>query len=674
MIGIYFVFAITASALAGSLSEGPVETKPSILSKCETIGQNRVCLTIDGSVVLRHESAEEETARFQQIDLLAPEKIRVKDLRCSLQIKPHCLLLGEMNGEYGVSSGRVLALDPATGSSKILKVGQFFFDALEVAGISIVDHASHTPATYVYDVSSQNLKLGRNPPRYGDILGFLPLLNRSNGKIAIARFLIEPKAGKAKIFDQNGEANELSFSRFRSIDLTLLAALNQNATYAFGLMSTFPPGTAKSTVATLFGIRAASTTGQSFQLDYTQWPIELNEGIIQTRAPQVDRNGDMYFVVGGPKGTSVHYICQANTGNLTLKPLFEPSLDARLRVRSSNLLDGTEVIREAPGRQVSFQHFKLEGQGHGLSRQCAGTRVLSDGQIYARAHDLLRKEGDASKEILRVTQLVAPSIPQPALVLHKATNTRPARVLIDVYGAVAGSSFAPNEAITPFDATSDDFWVAQAILPGDGDLGKEFANFGATPNRGATLEALNQLSEELVRRYPTLRGSITLRSMSAGTSTSVQAVLSRPDLYSGAILFSGAYDWRKIAENPNLTGFPSSADQEALDQAIDSVPEYCSGAKFVIIHAENDVIASSSQARSFVDRLKRKKCLVGTAFFGNGGHQLSKLQMAPPEEEAFTRLVRERGSQPLLKDLELAKRLAQDLPSPPPQPSSAPPP
>ncbi len=665
MIGSSFVFAMTASALAGSLCEGSVETKPFILSKCETIGQNRVCLTNDGNVVLSRESVKAESRRFQQIDLQAPKKVRVKDLRCSLQVKQHCLLLGDVKGEYGVTSGRVLVLDPATGSSRILKIGQFFFDTFETTGISIIDRASDTPVTYVYDDSSQNLKLGRTAPRYGDIIGFLPSLNRSNGKINIARLLIEANTGEAKLFDQNGEASELSFSRFRSIDLTLLAPLNQNATHAIGLMPTFPPRSARSTVATLFGIRAVSTTSQSFQLDYTQWPIDLNEGIIQTRVPQVDRNGDMYFVVGGPKGPSVHYICKANTGTLTLKPLFEPSLDARLRVRSSNLLDGTEVIREAPGRQISFQHFKLEGQGHGLSRQCAGTRVLSGGEIYARAHDLLREEGDVSKEILRVAQLGAPSIPQPALVLHKGTNARPARVLIDVYGAVAGSSFAPNEAITPFDATSDDFWVAQAVLPGDGDLGKEFSNFGATPNRKATLEALNQVSEELVRRYPKLRGSITLRSMSAGTSISIQAVLNRPDLYSGAILFSGAYDWRKIAENPNLAGFHSSADQEALDRAIEGVPEYCSGTKFLIIHAENDVIASSSQARGFVDRLKRKKCLVGTAFFSNGGHELSRLQMAPPEEEAFTRLVGERGSQPLFKDLELAKRLAQDLPSSP---------
>ncbi|GIU67105.1 alpha/beta hydrolase family protein [Candidatus Phycosocius spiralis] len=649
-------FILAAAALV--TSQDHMARTPSLLtySRCETVGNIQVCLNRNGEIITRDLKIWGGLAELRRPTKLSDDRIQVTDFKCSSIGRPHCVLLARLRGELGLKAGRVLALDLSSNTLQTLTDGQFWFHLPLPSGIHIIDRAGKFPVVYNYDHVKRKLVYGWEYPSFKTIAGVLPLVNSSSRQTTLVRFIIDEATGTAKIFDQIGSTKELDASSFHSIDLSLLGNPSNHTAYIFGLTSPFLPGRHKASDSGLFGIRAFPKGRDTFRLEYKNWEIELHERIIQSRVPQIDMNGDLFFVVGSPSGTSVQFLCQSKSGDLELNELFPPTLTARLRIASSNLLEGVQVTREAPGRQLSFQHYELFGPGNGLSRQCASTNVKQGKLTLAKSNEDVSLSQVPETEILRLPPTAANQSPQSALILNKSHVVAPSGILIDVYGAVASSPFSPVDQIVPFDPRTDDFWVAQAILPGDGDLGRAFANSGATPNRALTVEALNALSEILIESYPSLKGNITLRAMSAGASTAVQAVLGRPDLYSGAILFAGAYDWREIAMNKNLSGFHSAYDQEALDQVITQAPEFCSGAKFIIIHAEDDSIASASQARQFADRLRNKNCLVGSAFFGKGGHQLSTQLMPPEEEKAFISLILQRGSQPLLKDIELAKK------------------
>lgn len=648
-----------------SLNKGPTiawPTNMSLPTDCLFVSQRALCTTLENQVAvlvpgLRHQS------RFVAVQLFQnAREYESVSFQCKDAVHPYCIVLANAITNSSQRLSGVFKIDLRTATARTVGSGGYrFWPSYD--GRIVVTRSLPAPIVLQSFVESEgqfvdNVIIARNET----FTWQLPVkLDRSN-VIHAAIFAFNPTYNSARVIIA-GRQDQVTLAPDSSRLLSgFLSPSPPSAQFAWAGVPDFARTRNMSSRPQIDRFQAQTSEDGAIEIVSRRENLGPEEMIIQTRVPQTDMNGDVYVVTGSPNGTTVSIMCQTSSGNLTLKNLMPPSLEARLSIASSVLTKGVTIRQEAPGNKVSFSFIAPSGTYYGPNRLCTGTASSQFVEFSPQTAESSVPIRRPSREIQRTTLSDNKNIPAAALVMTKSRVAYPNSILVDIYGAAGGSPRAPHWAVKPFDAARDQHWVAQAILPGDGDLGRRFAGAAASPNRMFTVSALNQVVEQLVATYPSLAGNVTLRAASAGASTALLATLTRPDLYTGAIIVSGAYDWRSITADPQISGFHGAADQSALDQAIANAPEFCNGSKFFVFHASDDSRVGSTQALAMFERLERKHCLLNRVVTTTGGHDMSPALMNDPEAGTFLHILRDRASQPFLKDLDLAKRVYASTP------------
>jgi hypothetical protein len=655
-------FALGGISWASDASLPAINPKLDSLHRCTFLAKFMVCATTEGQILVQN-AKDAQKSSLRKVPLnIDGVSVKVDDFQCNQVTSPYCLVSTRAHTASDGKGNGLFKLELEDGSAVLISAGRYRFGPIVDQSISVFDSLTPQPKFFKFDDGNDKLVEAWTSPKFGLLEGTIPLYVEDARTHRIVRFAIDPIEKKAELFVSRDSPVGLPYLGMRSLLFGMWSKVPENSKYLWGAGYDFSSGGDAANTLTLLNLRIVSSILRGTHAQTTAIPINAPEEIVQSNPPQVDKLGDVYLVTGTKIGSAVKLVCRSRDGSLALKTIIPPSLEARITLRASPLVEGVDIQREFPGKQISFQHITVSGAALGWSRPCETTRFAKGEDISARTHGPITQSSPNDTFILRLDAVSPDAPPAPALVITKSINNAPTGIIMDLYGAVGGTPQAPNEVIPPFETDLSQHWAAQAILPGDGDLGRQFANSGATPNRSKTVSALNDLSQKLVAMVPSLSGNITLRTGSAGASTAVEAVLNRPDLYSSAIVFSGAYDWVDLIIDPDLNRFHSAVDQRSLESAILAAPEYCSGSKFLIFHAEDDERASFRQAVAFANRLKAKRCLVGTAFFSRGRHSLSPSLMHDEEAAIFLQTIKERGSRPLLKDLNLARSLAAQAP------------
>lgn len=654
------------ATLNADQSAGPDGSMQPSMRQCHWLEEEIVCAS-HAQRMYRASIAQSSrgTVQWEQITLPHPYS-RIEDFYCSSKGKQYCIIIVRQEPEGDVNlidvSLAALQFDPASNVVSVIEAGNIqltkpIADTIGVKRISgeVVSYYSTSPETRSL-VHQWSGRAG------SDSFGYIPVVNTTGEQTGLARYNINTDARTASLTLPGGVQHSLEFQRHTSWGTGIWASAPEASGFLLGIGNHFPANRAPRPTRRLWFQRAVASADGSIEIQNTAWEAQPSDRIHQQISPSVDANGDAYFVAGTAQGPIVTVLCREDDGSFAFKTLTEPDLRHRLGLNSSPLRTGVELVMEAPGNLLSFRRMTLNDAGHGLDRRCSHTAVvgidsLPGSEGTGSDHtDIANGVGSGGPEILRTN--TDSELPAPALVISRTANASPTAIIIDVYGAAGLSPRAPLNIIRPLDQVRDDFWAAHAILPGDGDLGWGFARSAASPNRAITVQALIALSDLLVQRHPTLSGNITLRGISGGGGVIAEAVARRPDLFSGALIFAGAYDWRVVAAKPNFSGFFGVIDQVNLETAWGQMPRHCEGAKFLIFHAMNDTITPFSQAEAFADTLQSRGCLVGTVFLGSGGHGLWINAMTDAEASQFKTLVEERASRPLFRDLDLARRMS----------------
>jgi pimeloyl-ACP methyl ester carboxylesterase len=620
---------------------------------CITANLKAICSTLNGDLLLATDR-DLDTGNFHEVQLLHQGKrYRALDFQCKMYNQFYCLVRGETLG--GLDSA-VFKMNIMTAEVKVLISGRYEFGPMSTEYLTIVNTTGPKPTFYSINYITDDLEQRWTSETYGLLEGFVPIETAGNSEFAFSRYSLDAANRRATIFLRQSSELVASYSDLSSLLFGMWSSASPGSGYLWATGNDFPRGLPTAALPAILQAKVAASNENPVSWRLWNSSIALPNDIIMSKPPQVDRFGDVFVVTGTESGPSVKVICRDNYDAITLKELTVPNISERITLFASPLIEGVTIRREAPGKQWTFQHLSLTtAKVHG-HRLCSETVASFGKEISAQTHLPVSHANGVRNIVLKLGSNDSNSnAPTAALVISKSNVTTPTQIIVDLYGAVGGTPQAPSPYLEPFDTETNSNWVAQAILPGDGDLGRRFAISSATPNRLLTVSTLNFLSEKLVDAYPSLRGNITLRAGSAGASSAILAALGRPDLYSGAILFSGAYDWVALGETKEMSGFHSPIDQIEIARAIFRTPENCFGLKFLLFHATDDSRAIFSQANDFASQLAAKKCLIGRAFFGSGGHELSLTKMRSDDAASFLSLVQERGSRPLIKNLGLAR-------------------
>ena len=121
-----------------------------------------------------------------------------------------------------------------------------------------------------------------------------------------------------------------------------------------------------------------------------------------------------------------------------------------------------------------------------------------------------------------------------------------------------------------------------------------------------------------------------MRGQSAGGWLAVKAALERPDLFAGAIGYSGAYLMKgdPFAENNSQRFFDPAVDDLAPDVA--ALKGDCHGLKFRLLRARDDEKIPFDTVEAFVSQLTAQGCAAELVPFDHGGHLI---MLYPAQDE-----------------------------------------
>jgi dipeptidyl aminopeptidase/acylaminoacyl peptidase len=161
------------------------------------------------------------------------------------------------------------------------------------------------------------------------------------------------------------------------------------------------------------------------------------------------------------------------------------------------------------------------------------------------------------------------------------------------------------------------------IVRGDGDKGFAWAMASAAPHRQRAVDDLVAVAQATAAALPMLSDRPTVRGQSAGGWLAVKAVLERPDLFAGAIGYSGAYlmAGEPFAEQNTQRFFDPQADDLAKD--VKALAGNCRGLRFRLLHARDDEKVPFESVAAFAGELRAQGCAVEEVSFDHGGHLIA---------------------------------------------------
>lgn len=361
--------------------------------------------------------------------------------------------------------------------------------------------------------------------------------------------------------------------------------------------------------------RSGSDNRVSARLD-SLGSLPFSVPLINYDSLAVDAEGDVFGTQTGVDGTSVFALCQGPTG-LQLARLMPIAAGAAARVLATPAGRGALLVQSAPGYSPRISVVQLaEPTANGFqSRRCDGSPVSIEDSGVAAA------DPPANLTVTVGTYVAGEGARLRYVLLNP--NDRPVeRLIVNVYGAYGRTENV--ETLSPAvleHLIAGRTAIAFVTVRGDGSAGIAAAMASRTPNRQRAVEDVVAVTREIVRRFPTLTAPPTVAGASAGGWLAMAAALQHPDLFAGAIGFSGAYlftDDPFINERSHFFGpLDDFARNGILDHAV------CSGERFRFIHAEDDLVTTIAQARRFAAMLGAHGCPNEFLAMSSGGHAIA---------------------------------------------------
>ena len=341
-----------------------------------------------------------------------------------------------------------------------------------------------------------------------------------------------------------------------------------------------------------------------------------------------DANDDVLLEMAGPDRRQVGVLCQ-NGNAMSLKTIADLPADATTRITGSRSAADFILVSSGPARTSRYQLLRLSAAPGGWrSRPCGTTSAtIVDANVKVEETGLF--------DVDRGEAVSADGARVPYIVLAPKGGS-PEHVLIDVYGAFGIRREIPAYGpVTQRMLTDTRTAILFPIVRGDGDKGFAWAMASATPHRQHAVDDVIAVAKDVVVRWPSLKTRPTLRGQSAGGWLATKAVLQRPDLFSGAIGYSGAYllKGEPAAEQNTQRFFDPVLDDLASDVA--ALKGDCRGLHFRLLHARDDEKVRFVGAEAFSGLLHAQGCSVELVAFDHGGHAIAT---GPEQLADFERL------------------------------------
>jgi|KBSMisStaDraftv2_1062788.scaffolds.fasta_scaffold03298_4 predicted esterase len=341
-----------------------------------------------------------------------------------------------------------------------------------------------------------------------------------------------------------------------------------------------------------------------------------------------DANDDILLEMAGPERRQVGVLCR--NGDATgLKTIVDLPADAATRIAGGGAAAGFLLVSSGPARTSRYQMLRLSpSPGGWRSRPCATTSAtVIDANVGVEENGLL--------DVDRAEAVSADGARVPYVVLAPKGGS-PEHILIDVYGAFAVRreipAYGPGTRRMLAESKTA---IIFPIVRGDGDKGFDWAMASAPPHRERAVDDVIAVARAVAARWPSLRTRPTVRGSSAGGWLAAKAALRRPDLFSGAIGYSGAYllKGEPAAEQNTQRFFDPALDDLAAD--VSALKGECRGLHFRLLHARDDEKVRFASAETFAGLLKAQGCSVEFVPFDHGGHTIA---FGPEQQADFERL------------------------------------
>jgi len=322
-------------------------------------------------------------------------------------------------------------------------------------------------------------------------------------------------------------------------------------------------------------------------------------------------------------------LCQTGKGP-GLKYIADVPTDGTTHIAGGVSASGFILISSSPGYTPRYQLLRLSAASPGgwRSRPCDTTSAtITDANVTVAEDDIL--------SVRRAEAISADGAKVPYVILVPKGEP-PQHVLIDVYGAFGVGRDMPAYGPATKRLLSDSKTaVVFPIVRGDGDKGFAWAMASATPHRQLAVDDVIAVAKSLIAQWPSLKTKPTVRGQSAGGWLAAKATLQRPDLFSGAIGYSGAYLLKgdPVAEHNTQRFFDPAIDDLAADVA--GLKGNCRNLHFRLLHARDDEKVPFASVEAFTEQLKAQGCTAEMVPFDQAGHLIA---LGPDRVADFERL------------------------------------
>jgi dienelactone hydrolase len=336
------------------------------------------------------------------------------------------------------------------------------------------------------------------------------------------------------------------------------------------------------------------------------------ESIFNPNNVAMNVNEDIVAELSGPRARGLGVLCRKADGLTGFKSIANFAPFETVQIIGQAMGQGFIIVQYDLGHSAKFAYLSLKGTPGYKSRTCADTQAtLTDLDIP--------QTNNADKIDITISHVTRPDGTQIPYLIAAPKGVPVEHVLIDVYGAYGKSRDFPYiTGSIPPDLEQTHTALVYPIVRGDGDLGYAYGVASAAPNRGKAVEDVTAVARAVSASFPGLKAKPTVRGSSAGGWLAMAAALAHPDLFSGAIGYSGMYE---LSGSPQTTAsFRFFEDVDDLGQRSEAIKAGCPHLRFRFLHARNDNITPYTQAVAFADKLKAPGCPVDFETFDTGGH------------------------------------------------------
>ncbi len=342
--------------------------------------------------------------------------------------------------------------------------------------------------------------------------------------------------------------------------------------------------------------------------------LPVSGPLFDERNGAVDANDDMAAELLGNGVDKIGVLCRQASGDYGFRGMLDIRPGQTTSLTGTISGEGFILRTDSMLHTPQFDILTLSPSAGGWrERNCDNTTFTLSGADVA-------VEENQDLELMPLQAKSADGTTVPYYVL-KVKNVVPEHVLIDVYGAYGYKhdfEAYHDKAVAMMRDTKTA--IAFAIVRGDGDLGYDYAVASRHPYRQRAVDDVIAVASDVAGRYPGLTDKPTVRGQSAGAWLAVKSVLSRPDLFSGAIGYSGLYLLKDDPLGAEGNGYFTFDDD--LTPVLKAATGACPALHFRFLHAKDDPKTKYDKAVAFSEQLKAAGCPVEFVSFDGGGHDI----------------------------------------------------